>query len=266
MTKPRETFHSNPSIQIKGDWMFGLTDLEVCNSIFNINTTNKKFEIYKLPGQKIGGVSYEKVRDEIERDLDISDITATDLQDDIIPMILIAEYRKQVTKRLEDAKYMDILALYHRSVFQDFESFVRTEFDLEEDDIRLVLDENNSIFITYELEPGIYTFKDLSEALYNNLKPKDGEFNNSVVIEFNDITMKTKLVVRAGIIAINIDQKSFFSTVLGFNHGWDFKHFNENISQKIVNLSTTNELHLKCDVIDGSVVNGLRQPKLLVLF
>ena len=72
--------------------------------------------------------------------------------------------------------------------------------------------------------------------------------------------MKTKLVVQSGIIAIGFDEKSFFSTILGFTPGWDYKHYNKYISQKIVNLSNTNKIHLKCDVIDGSVVNGLRQP------
>ena len=37
-------------------------------------------------------------------------------------------------------------------------------------------------------------------------------------------------------------------------------HYNKNISQKIVNLSSTNKIPLKCDVIDGSVDNGLREP------
>ena len=47
---------------------------------------------------------------------------------------------------------------------------------------------------------------------------------------------------------------------MGFTSGWDYKHCNKYISQKIVNLSSTNKTHLKCDVIDGSVVNGSRQP------
>ena len=47
---------------------------------------------------------------------------------------------------------------------------------------------------------------------------------------------------------------------MGFESFWDYKHYNEYISQIIVNLSTTNEIHLKCDVIDGSILNGLRQP------
>ena len=102
MNKPREIFHFSPPIQVKGDWMIGFVDLEVYNSIFNITEENNKFELYKFPDEKAGGVTYEKLRDEIERDLDISDITATDLQDDVIGPIIIEEYKKQVTKRMED--------------------------------------------------------------------------------------------------------------------------------------------------------------------
>ena len=35
---------------------------------------------------------------------------------------------------------------------------------------------------------------------------------------------------------------------------------NNYTSQKAVNLSSTNKIHLKCDVINGSVVQALRQP------
>ena len=72
--------------------------------------------------------------------------------------------------------------------------------------------------------------------------------------------MKTKLDVKAGIIAIRFDEKSFFYTILGFTPGWDYKHYNKYISQKIVNLSNTNKIHLKCDCIDGTIQNGIRQP------
>ena len=82
--------------------------------------------------------------------MDIEDITATDLQDDIIGPIIIEEYKKQVRKRMNDEQYMNILARYTSSVFQDFESFLRTQIDLVEDDIKLVLDEYNSSFNTCE--------------------------------------------------------------------------------------------------------------------
>ena len=260
MIKSREIFHFSPPIQIKGDWMIGLVDVEVYNSIFNITEGNNKFELYKFPEEKAGGISYEKVRDEIEKDLGIEDIIAADLQDDIIGPIIIEEYKEQVTKRMNDEQYMNILAIYTSSVFQDFESFIRTQIDLVEDDIKLVLEEYNSSFNTYEITPSIYTFKDISEALFNILQSEYPGPSNVIDIEYDDITMKTKLVVRSGIITIRFDEKSFFSTVLGFIPGRDYKHYIKYISQKMVNLGSTKKIRLKCDVIDGSVVNGLRQP------
>ena len=152
--------------------MLGLVGLEVYNSILYITEENNNFELYKFPDERTGGVSYEKVRDEIEKDLDISDITATDLQDEIVGPTNIKEYRKQLTKRIKDDKSMRILAIYIKSSSQDFESFRRTDVDLVEDDIKLVSDEYRSCFITNELQPGFYTFEDISEGLFNNLQPE----------------------------------------------------------------------------------------------
>ena len=161
---------------------------------------------------------------------------------------------------MKDVGYMNIVAGYVRYIFQDFESYLRTEVHLVEDDIKLVLDEYNSSFIAYEIEPGIYTFKDVLEVLFNILHSEYPGPSNVIDIEFDDITMKTKLVVRDGNIAIRFDETSFFSTILGFTSGWDYKHYNKYAIQKIVKIVNTNKIHLKCDVIDGSVVNGSRQP------
>ena len=79
MTKPRETFHFNPPVEVKENWMIGLTNLEVYSSFFNIPEESNKFELHEFPDDEAGGISYTKVRDEIEKDLDISDITAADL-------------------------------------------------------------------------------------------------------------------------------------------------------------------------------------------
>ena len=155
--------------------------------------------------------------------MDSSDNTTTDLQDEKIAPNIVKEYRDEVTKTMKDEQYTNISSNYHRSILQDFESSLRTKIDLVEDDIRLVLDEYVSSFITYELELGIHAFKGLSEALFNILKPEDEEFNNTNVIEFDNITMKTKLVVRAGIVAMKLDEKrvlvlSWVSTKDGILH------------------------------------------------
>ena len=96
--------------------MTGLTDLEVYNSIFIIREENNKLQLYKLPDEISSGITYEKVRDEIERDLDTSDITAADLQDDLIAPIIIEECKEQVTKRMKNELYMKIVAGYVSSV------------------------------------------------------------------------------------------------------------------------------------------------------
>ena len=74
--------------------------------------------------------------------------------------------------------------------------------------------------------------------------------------------MKTKLVVKPENKATRFDEQSFLSTIHGSTPRWDYKHYIEHINQKIVNLSTTNKIYLKCDVTDGSVVKGLRYSRL----
>ena len=73
--------------------------------------------------------------------MDVSDNSANDLQDEILGPRIIQEYRDLVTKRMKNEKHMDTLAIYNKYMFQEFESFLRTENDLVEDDTRLVLDE-----------------------------------------------------------------------------------------------------------------------------
>ena len=55
---------------------------------------------------------------------------------------------------------------------------------------------------------------------------------------------------------------------------WDYKPTNAihadspgfYTSDKILYLSTKGKIHFKCDVVDGSVVNGLREPILFSCF
>ena len=79
-----------------------------------------------------------------EKDLEITDIAVTDLQEDIIGPNFIDENREQVTKRKKNDEYMRISAICNSSVLQDFESFLRTERGSVKDDIRFVLDEYKS--------------------------------------------------------------------------------------------------------------------------
>ena len=91
MIKPRETFHFNPPIHAKGDWMLGLMDLEVYHSIFNITTENNKFEHYT---DTFDEFSFEELKDEVEEILNIPNITDSHLEDETLAPRIAETYWK----------------------------------------------------------------------------------------------------------------------------------------------------------------------------
>ena len=126
--------------------MIGLTRLEVYNSIFHITEEENKVKVYLFPQSRNGGISYEKFKDQTENEMESTYITATDIQDEILCPNIIEECRKEVSKRKKSDKYMNPLAGYTSSMFQDFESYLRTEVYLVGDDIRLFLGEKKIKF------------------------------------------------------------------------------------------------------------------------
>ena len=260
MNKPRETFHFTPPIQIRGDWMIGLVDLEVYNSIFNITEENNKFELYIDNFDEF--FSYTELKDEIAEILNISAITPYHLQHETIAPLIIKTFQELKLEKTSTDGYYILLMNYFGSPFRDFESYLRLVVGLDEDDIQLILKQYNSNFVTYKISPGIYTFKDISEAIFKIAGEK-----GSLKIEYDDISMKTKLIFDY-FTSLRFNKKSFFHTLLGFDAHWDYKPVNGvnsdsagvYISNKILNLNTINKIHLKCDYIDGTIQAGARQP------
>ena len=77
---------------------------------------------------------------------------------------------------------------YARSPFRDFERYLRSVVDLDEDDVQLTLKQFNSNFITYKIDPGIYTIKMFSEAAFTK-----GDHEGIIQINYDDISMNAKL-------------------------------------------------------------------------
>ena len=259
MDKSRETFHFSQQIQIHGDWMIGLTDLEVYNSIFNITEESNKFEIYRDTPTKF---QFLDLKDEIEEILGIQHITREHLLDDETASRIIDEYHKLSQEKKNSDGSTILLLNYSRSQFRDFESYLRIRVGLDEEDIQLILKEYNSHFITYELTPGIYRIKDISDVIHTF-----SGHTEDIEIEYDDISIKTKIFLKYNdwrenfaIGTLRFDKKSFFHTLLGHDPYFDYKVPGVYNSNKILNLNTTNKIHLKCDCVDGSIQNGLRQP------
>ena len=262
MIKPRESFHFNPPIHVK-DWMIGLTGLEVYNSILNITKENNKFELYT---DTFDEFSFEELKDELEEILNIPNITNNHLEDEIIGPRIIKAYWKLRSEKSSTNGYIILLLGYARSPFRDFESYIRIAVGLDEDDIQLILKQYNANFVTNELDPSNYTIEDLQEAVYPL-----GDYEGTLQIEYDDLNKKTKrILTRFGSTfgTLRFDEKPFFHTLLGFTPYWDYKPTNAihadspgvHTSDEILNLNTKNKIHLKCDFIDGSVVNGIREP------
>ena len=268
MIKPKETFHFKPPIQVKGDWMIGLVNFEVYNSIFNITEKNNRFELYRDMSAKFG---FLELKDELEEILNISHITNERLNDELLGQRIIDEYIKLSRERMNTDGYMLLLLDYGRSLFRDFESYLRIVVGLDEENIQLILEEYNSHFITYEITPGIFTIQDISDAIQTFSGHKE-----TIQLEYDDISMKTKIILKFknnekslfALGTLRFNERSFFHTLLGFEPYWDYKPTNSNrdsipgvyTSNKILNLSSTKKIHLKCSCIDGSIQDGGRQP------
>ena len=109
MIKSRETFHFSEPIQIQGNWMIGLTDLEVYISIFNITEENNKFEIYRDVPTKF---QFLDLKDELEEILGIQHITREHLLDDEIASRIIDEYHKLSHEKKNSDGYTILLLNY----------------------------------------------------------------------------------------------------------------------------------------------------------
>ena len=110
----------------------------------------------------------------------------------------------------------------------------------------------------YTLNPGIYEAIDLNNTLKYILPD-----NVKVTVTIDDIRLKSNLKINQTLI---FTKKSFFYTILGFaqSHS-DIDGFYQLIkgsykSDKPNNITGIDKIHLKCDCIQGSIVNGIREP------
>ena len=116
--------------------------------------------------------------------------------------------------------------------------------------------------IGYSLNPGIYEVVDLNNTL-KYILPN----NLEVTITIDDIRLKSNLKINQTLI---FTAKSFFYTILGFTQSRsypldDIAGFYQLIagsykSDKPINITGIDKVHLKCDCIQGSIVNGIREP------
>ena len=111
--------------------------------------------------------------------------------------------------------------------------------------------------IEIKLQPGIYELSDLNTAIQQKLQyyqdHREYKINGvKINIEADTISMKSVLTTSN---PINFNSK--LNELLGFTMECYIP--GTHISEKPVMITTTDKVHLKCDCVDGSIVNGIRE-------
>ena len=113
----------------------------------------------------------------------------------------------------------------------------------------------------YSLKPGTYEVVDL-----NNTSKYILADNVKIIVTIDDVRLKSDLKTNQTLI---FTEKSFFYTILGFtqSHSYPLKDI-DGFYQLIagsyksdgpINITGNDKIHLKCDCIPGSIVNGIQE-------
>ena len=256
-----QTFSFNPPINLieEGKWLLAVSSFECTNFVFNITDENNSFSII-IPGH-YQNKSAQKPIDELDK---LSELTSLELH--------VKEVRKGGNKiNIGDREYQlsdfdtqknEILQELRNVKYNDLEDLVY-RMRLSYDEIIDILDFQYIPTKSrgYSLNPGIYEIVDLNNTLKFILPD-----NVKVNITIDDIRLKSNLKIIQTLI---FTEKPFFYTILGFTQSRsypldDIDGLYQLIagsykSDKPINITGIDKIHLKCDCIQGSIVNGIRE-------
>ena len=262
MKKQMQTFSFNPPINLveEGKWLMAVSLFDCTTSVYNITNENNSFSII-IPGHYQTEFS-EKNIDELNKLLELKSLE-----------LHVSEVRKRRKKvKMDDNEYKlpdfdtqknEILEELKNAKYNDLEDLVY-RMQLTYDEIIDILDLKYipTKRMGYSIEPNIYNVVDLNKTL-KNILPN----NVKISVSIDERKYKTDLKINQTLIFTN---KSFFYTILGFTQSHqgpliDIEGFYQILpgsykSDKPINITGIDKVHLKCNVVDGSIVNGVREP------
>ena len=241
-------------------WLLSVSSFECTNSVFNITNENNSFSII-IPGH-YQNKSDEKTIDNLNKLLELKSLelhvnevrirgNKIKIADKEYKLSDFDNQKYEILQQLKNAKYNDLEDLVYR-------------MRLSYDEIMDILDLNYipTKRIGYSLNPGTYEVVDLNKTL-KHILPNNVKVN----ITIYDIRLKSNIKINQTLI---FTEKSFFYTSLGFTQSrsyplHDIDGFYQLIagsykSDKPINITGIDKCRLKCDCIQGSIVNGIREP------
>ena len=262
MNKQMQLFSFNPPINLleEDKWLLAVSSFECTNSVFNITNENNSFSII-IPGHyqnESDDITINKLNKLLELkslELHVEEVkkhgNKIKIADKEYKLSDFDTQKYEIIEELKNANYNDLEDLVYR-------------MRLSYDEIMDILDLNYipTRRTGYSLNRGIYDIVDSNNTL-NYMLPDNVKVN----VTIDDIRLKSNLKINQILI---FTEKSFFYTILGFTQSRsypldDINGFYQLIagsykSDRPINITGIDKIHLKCDCIQGSIVNGIREP------
>ena len=237
-----------------------MSSLECTNFVFNITNENNSFSII-TPGHYQNESDAQTI-DNLNKLLELKSLELhvdevkkrghkIKLGDNEYKLSDFDNQKNEILEKLKNVKYNDLEDLVYR---------MRLSYNEIMDilDLKYIPTKRTG----YSLNPGIYEIVDLNNTLKyilpNNVK---------VSVTIDDIRLKSNLKTNQSLI---FTEKSFFYTISVITRSQsypldDIEGFYQLIagsykSDKPINITGIDKIHLKCDCIHGSLVNGIREP------
>ena len=243
MNKQKESFSFDIPLELPEQWMMGVTSLEVYNTVYNITEKNNKIKLFKtdkkLKEYKVATELMSKIKKLYETSGNKG-----------IPNI------EEIEKLINDDNFKKVTL--SENYYDDLNKIIdQINQNIEDKTKIIVLDEYKNVTDCLEIEtpPGAYELIDINNAIQQGLinscsSGPDPKFK--INIEADTISMKSVLTT-----SYSIYFNSELNTLLGFTNKGYSAGFH--ISEKPVMITTTDKVHIKCDCVDGSIVNGIRE-------
>ena len=242
MNKQKESFSFDIPLELPEQWMMEVTSLEVYNTVYNITEKNNKIEFFEteemLKEYKFATEFIPKIKHLYETsNKGISNI-------------------EEIKKLINDVKFEKVV--FPNNYYDDLNKIIdQINQNIKDKTNILDLDGIGSLSncLGIEIPPGAYELVDINNAIQQKIINSCGSLLDSdfkINIEADTISMKSVLTT-----SYSIYFNSELNTLLGFtNKGYSA---GTHISEKPVIITTTDKVHLKCDCVDGSIVNGIRE-------
>ena len=262
INKQRQIYSFSPPINLieEDKWLLAVSSFECTNSVFNITNENNSFSII-IPGHYETEFA-EQIIDDLNKLLELKSLE-----------LHVEEVRKRGNIiKIGDKEYK--LSDFDNQKYEIIEELKKVGYnDLKDLVYRMRLSYNEIMNILdlkytptkstgYSFNPGIYEVVNLNNTLKHILPD-----NVKISITIDDIRLKSNLKTNQTVI---FTERSFFYTILGFTQSRsypldDIDGFYQIIagsykSDKPINITGIDKIHLKCDCIQGSIVNGIREP------